>query len=353
MNRRMLLRAAALAPLAAIGPAFGQVGWPDRVLRIVVPFVPGSFTDVSARLLANELTEQLGQPVVIENRGGAGGTAGTVAVVRAAPDGYTLLLTDTSLSISPGLYPNLPYDPVRDLAQISRIAHSPSILLVHPGLGPRTLTALVALTKQRPGEITFGSGGPGSSAHLAMELLLSVSGTQALHVPFRGVAAAIAEVIAGRVDMVIASLASGIAHVKGGTLLGLGVSGAQRSALLLEVPTFEEAGQPRYDMSYWWGVAAPSGTPRPIIERLHREIVRAREKARGGGAPAPPRPPRTPIERRHRETVRACEKSRLREAFLQQAAVAVTSTPEEMTRHLESEIGIWREVITRAKITVQ
>jgi tripartite-type tricarboxylate transporter receptor subunit TctC len=150
-----------------------------------------------------------------------------------------------------------------------------------------------------------------------------VSGTQALHVPFRGVAAAIAEVIAGRVDMVIASLASGIAHVKGGTLLGLGVSGAQRSALLLEVPTFEEAGQPRYDMSYWWGVAAPSGTPRPIIERLHREIVRA------------------------------CEKSRLREAFLQQAAVAVTSTPEEMTRHLESEIGIWREVITRAKITVQ
>jgi tripartite-type tricarboxylate transporter receptor subunit TctC len=112
MNRRVLLGAAALAPLAALGPAFGQVGWPDRVLRIVVPFVPGSFTDVSARLLANELTEQLGQPVVIENRGGAGGTAGTVAVVRAAPDGYTLLLTDTSLSISPGLYPNLPYDPV-------------------------------------------------------------------------------------------------------------------------------------------------------------------------------------------------------------------------------------------------
>jgi len=222
--------------------------------------------------LRRETHGAAGQPVVIENRGGAGGTAGTVAVVRAAPDGYTLLLTDTSLSISPGLYPNLPYDPVRDLAQISRIAHSPSILLVRPGLGPRTLTALVALAKQRPGEITFGSGGPGSSAHLAMELLLSVSGTQALHVPFRGVAAAIAEVIAGRVDMVIASLASGIAHVKGGTLLGLGVSGAQRSALLLEVPTFEEAGQPRYDMSYWWGVAAPSGTPRPIIERLNPDF---------------------------------------------------------------------------------
>jgi tripartite-type tricarboxylate transporter receptor subunit TctC len=323
MNRRTLLAAAAFAPLAAIGPAVGQSAWPDRVLRIVVPFVPGSFTDVSARLLANELTEQLGQSVVVENRGGAGGTAGTTAVVRAAPDGYTLLLTDTSLSISPGLYPNLPYDPVRDLAQISRIADSPSILLVRPGLGPRTLAELVALAKQQPGGITFGSGGPGSSAHLAMELLLNLAGVQALHVPFRGVAAAIAEVIAGRVDMAIASLASGVAHVKGGTLIGLGVSGEKRSALLPEVPTFAEAGQPAYDMSYWWGVAAPAGTPRPVLERLHREVVRD------------------------------CEKPRLREAFLQQAAVAVTSTPEEMTRHLEREIGVWREVITRAKVTLQ
>ena len=323
MNRRTLLAAAAFAPFAAIGPAVGQSGWPDRVLRIVVPFVPGSFTDVSARLLANELTEQLGQSVVVENRGGAGGTAGTTAVVRAPPDGYTLLLTDTSLSISPGLYPNLPYDPVRDLAQISRIADSPSILLVRPGLGPRTLAELVALAKQQPGGITFGSGGPGSSAHLAMELLLNLAGVQALHVPFRGVAAAIAEVIAGRVDMAIASLASGVAHVKGGTLIGLGVSGGKRSALLPEVPTFAEAGQPAYDMSYWWGIAAPAGAPRPVLERLHREVVRA------------------------------CEKPRLRDAFLQQAAVAVTSTPEEMTRHLEREIGVWREVITRAKVSIQ
>jgi tripartite-type tricarboxylate transporter receptor subunit TctC len=323
MNRRTLLCAAAFAPLAALGPAFGQAGWPDRVLRIVVPFVPGSFTDVSARLLANELTEQLGQSVIVENRGGAGGTAGTTAVVRAEADGYTLLLTDNSLSISPGLYPNLPYDPARDLVQISRIADSPSILLVRPDLGPRTLAELVALGKEKPGGLSFGSGGPGSSAHLAMELLLNLAGVQALHVPFRGVAAAIADVIVGRVDMAIASLASGIAQVKGRTLLGLGVSGEKRSPLLPEVPTFAEAGQPGYDMSYWWGVAAPAGTSRPIIERLHREIVRA------------------------------CEKPRLRQAFLQQAAVAVTSTPEEMTRHLEREIGVWREVITRAKVTIQ
>jgi tripartite-type tricarboxylate transporter receptor subunit TctC len=323
MNRRMLLLGAAFAPLAMSRHAFGQAGWPDRLLRIVVPFAPGSFTDISARLVAVELTEQLGQSVIVENRGGAGGTAGTVAVVRAAPDGYTLLLTDTSLSISPGLYPNLPYDPVRDLAQISRIADSPSILLVRPGLGPRTLAELVALAKQKPGEITFGSGGPGSSAHLAMELLLNVAGIQALHVPFRGVAAAIAEVVAGRVDMAIASLASGLAHVQAGTLLGLGVSGAQRSPLLPQVPTFIEAGQGGYDMSYWWGIAAPASTPPPIIERLNREIVRA------------------------------CGQSRLRDAFLKQAAVAATSTPEEMTQHLAREIGVWREVITRAKVTLQ
>lgn len=319
-RRTLLLGAAALTAATA---ARGQTGWPQQVLRIVVPFAPGSFTDIAARLLAQELTEPLGQPVIVENRGGGGSTAGTLTVVRAAPDGYTLLLTDTSLSISPGLYPNLPYDPLKDLAQISRIADSPSILLVRPGLGPRTLAELLTLARAKPGEITFGSGGPGSSAHLAMELLLNVTGTKALHVPFRGVAAAIAEVVAGRLDMAIASLASGVAQVQAGTLLGLAVSGQARSALLPAVPTFAEAGVPGYDVSYWWGIAAPAGTPRPIIDRLNREIVRA------------------------------CAQPRLREAFLQQAAVAATSTPEEMSRHLEREVGIWREVIRTAKVTLQ
>jgi tripartite-type tricarboxylate transporter receptor subunit TctC len=322
ITRRTLLQGAALAPFA-VRPALAQANWPDRPIRIVVPFVAGSFTDVSARLVANELTEQLGKPVVVENRGGAGGTAGTAMVVRSDPDGYTLLLTDTSLSISPGLYPNLPYDPVKDLAQISRIADSPSMLMVRAGLGPKTLKELIVLARQKPGELTFGSGGPGSSAHLAMELLLNLSGVTALHVPFRGVAAAVAEVLAGRVDMAISSIAAGLAHVQAGTIVGIAVSGDKRSAILPNVPTFAEAGEPRYDMTYWWGIAAPAATPRPLIERLNREIVAA------------------------------CAKPRLREAFVQQAALAVTSTPEEMTRHLEREIGVWREVIARAKVTVQ
>jgi tripartite-type tricarboxylate transporter receptor subunit TctC len=320
MDRRTLL-GAALSPIA-LRAAFGQA-WPDRAIRIIVPFAPGSFTDVAARLLATELTAQLGQPVIVENRGGAGSTAGTLAVVRAEPDGYTLLLTDISLSISPGLYPKLPYDPLRDLAQISRIADSPAVLLVRPGLGVRTLADLVALAKQKPGEITFGSGGPGSSAHLAMELFLNVAGIQALHVPFRGIAAAIAEMIGGRVDMAIASLASGLAQVQGGTLLGLGITGAQRSALLAEVPTFAEAGLPGFDVPYWFGLAAPAATPPQIIERLNREVVRASAQPR------------------------------LREAFAKQAAVAATSSAEDMTRHLAREIEVWRAVIARANITVQ
>jgi tripartite-type tricarboxylate transporter receptor subunit TctC len=320
IDRRAFARGAALA---ISGRAFGEAIWPDRVIRIIVPFAAGAFTDVSARLIATELSEQLGQPVIVENRGGAGGVMGTTAVVRAPGDGYTLLLTDTSLSTSPGLYQNLPYDPVRDLAQISRIAVSPSILLVRSGLGPRTLAELIALAKQKPGELSFGSGGPGSSAHLAMELLLDAAGIRGLHVPFRGVAGAITEVIAGHVDMVIASLAAGVAQVNGGTLLGLAVSGDQRSPLLPQVPTFAQAGLPAYDMTYWWGLAAPAGTPAEIIARLNREVVRA------------------------------CAQPRLRDAFTQQAATAAATTPEEMKELLMREIALWGGVITRAKVSIK
>jgi tripartite-type tricarboxylate transporter receptor subunit TctC len=322
MNRRTLLLGAALSPMVATG-ATAQANWPERAIRIIVPFAAGSFTDVAARLLAAELTEQLGQPVVVENRGGAGSTTGTQSVARAEPDGYTLLLSDIALSISPALYPKLPYDPLRDLAFISRIADSPALLMVRPGLNVRTLAELVALGQQKPGELTFGSGGPGSSAHMAMELFLDTAGIQALHVPFRGIAAAIGEMVGGRVDMAIGSLASGLAQVQAGTLLGLGITGAQRNPLLPNVPTFAEAGQPKFDVPYWFALAAPAGTPVPIIDRLHRE------------------------------TVQACAQPRLREAFAKQAAVALTSTPAEMTQHIAREIEVWRGIVERAKISIQ
>jgi tripartite-type tricarboxylate transporter receptor subunit TctC len=323
LNRRTFLGAAALAPFATAWPAFGETAWPSRAIRIIVPFVPGAFTDVSARLVAQELSDQLGQPVIVENRGGAGGTIGTLEVVRSAPDGYTLLLTDTSLAIAPGLYPKLNYDVIRDLTQISRIAECPSILLVRPGLGPKTAAELVDYAKKNPGKLTFGSGGPGSSAHLAMELFLDVAGIKALHVPFRGVATAITETVAGHIDMTISSIAAALGQVKGGTLLGLAVSGERRSALLPDVPTFIEAGFPRYDMVYWWGIAAPARISPELVTRLNREVVRA------------------------------CDQPRLKTAFLQQAAVAVTSTPEDMTAQLKKEVALWHEVITRANVTIE
>ena len=323
MNRRALLRTAALAPFAMVWSASGEAAWPDRVIRIIVPFVPGAFTDVSARLVAQELSDHLGQPVIVENRGGAGGTIGTLEVVRSAPDGYTLLLTDTSLAIAPGLYPKLGYDVIRDLTQISRIAECPSILLVRPGLGPRTVADLVEYGKKNPGKLTFGSGGVGSSAHLAMELFLDVAGITAVHVPFRGVATAITETVAGHIDMTISSIAAGLGQVKGGTLLGLAVSGAQRSTLLPDVPTFIEVGLPRYDMVYWWGIAAPARISAELVTRLNREVVRA------------------------------CDQPRLKNAFLQQAAVASTSTPDEMASQLKREVALWHDIITRAHVSIE
>ncbi|WP_426958480.1 tripartite tricarboxylate transporter substrate binding protein [Muricoccus radiodurans] len=320
MKRRPLLLAALLA---AARPALAQTGWPNRPLRIIVPFAPGSFTDTGARLLGVELTDILGQQVVVENRGGAGGTIGATAVVRSPPDGYTLLLTDNSLAMSVGLYPNLPYDPLRDLAQVSRIADSPSILLARPGLGVKTVAELVNLAKAKPGEVTFGSGGQGSSAHLATEQLMSVAGIRMQHIPFRGVAAAQAEVIAERVDVVISSIASGVPHVRQGTLTGLAVSGPHRSEQLPDIPTFIEAGFPGYDMSYWFGVAAPAATPPEIVTRLSQAIAEA------------------------------ARRPRLRDAYAAQSAEAVSSTPEEMRAHVAREIETWRTLIQRVGVRAE
>lgn len=322
INRRTFLLGTAAAGLAQPN-AFAQTNWPDRVIRIIVPFAAGSFTDVAARLLAAELSDQLGQSVIVENRGGAGSITGTTAVARAPADGYTLLVTDTSLSTSTGLYKELPYDPLKDLAQISRLATSPTLLLVRPGLGPRSLPDLIAYAKQNPGKLNYGSGGVGSSAHLGMELLLDTAGIKAQHVPFRGVAAAIQEAMAGRIDMVIASLASGVAQVKGGTLLGIAVTGEQRSPLLPDVPTFAEAGLPKFQIVYWWDFSAPAGTPAAVIERLNKEVRRA------------------------------CAQPRLRDAFAQQAATAAPTSPDEMKQVLQNEIALWRGVIARANIALQ
>lgn len=311
------------APLLALSTFSHAQSWPGKPLRIVVPFVPGSFTDISARTLAIELTGQLGQQVVVDNRGGAGGTLGTEAVARAAPDGYTLLLSDNSFTISPGLYAKLPYDPLKDFIHVSQIAESPSMMVGRLKLPAKTLKELVNLARARPGELTFGSGGQGSSAHLAMELFLNVAGVKMLHVPFKGVAASLVEVVAERIDVSIASLASGAPHVIGERARGLGVSGKERNALLPGVPTFAEAGFPGYNMSYWWGIAVPTGTPAQIVSRLNQEIVRA------------------------------ADKSALKDIFQKQGAAAITSSPAALTRRVDDEIRTWKDIIARAGVRLE
>jgi tripartite-type tricarboxylate transporter receptor subunit TctC len=323
MLRRTLLAALLGAALLPALPASAQTAWPAKPLKIVVPFAPGSFTDLSARSLALELTEQLGQQVIVENRGGAGGTLGSDMVAKAAPDGYTLVLTDNSFAMAAGLYAKLPYDPLKDFVQVSQIAESPSIMVARQELPAKSVKALVDLAKAKPGELTFGSGGQGSSAHLATELFLNVTGTKMTHVPFKGVAASIAEVVAGRIDISIASLASGMAHVRSGRVQGFGVSGKERTPLLPGVPTFVESGIPAYDMSYWWGVAVPAGTPAAVVTRLNQEIIRA------------------------------ADKPRLKESFIAQGARAVTSTPAELTRRVEEEIKTWKTVISKANLKVE
>lgn len=261
----------AYAQPASTSPA---TAWPARNLRIVVPYAAGSFTDAAARGIAYELTAQLGQRVIVENRLGASGTPGFDYVAKSSADGYTLLIIDNSFTIVPGLYAKLPYQPLKDFIQVTQVAESPSLLTARLGLPAKSLKELVDLARAKPGELTFGSGGPGSSAHLAMALLLNITGARMTHVPCKGVILSIADVMAGRIDCSIASLASGMTQVSAGKIQGIAISGKERNALLPAVPTFAEAGAPAYDISYRWGIALPAGTPTEMVMLLNQEIAR-------------------------------------------------------------------------------
>lgn len=320
---KTLLWLATLFSLLPAPHAQAQPAWPGKVVRIIVPFAAGSFTDVAARSIAAELTEQLGQQVIVENRVGAGGTLGANAIAKAASDGYTLLLSDNSFAVSAGLYAKLPYDPTKDFIQVTQVAESPSMLMARQKLPVKTLKEFVELARAKPGQLTFGSGGQGSSAHLAMELFLNVAAVRMTHVPFKGVVESITEVMAGRIDASMASFASGMAQVSAGRIQGLAVSGKERSALLPEVPTFAEAGFPGYNMSYWWGIAAPAATPPQIVSRLNQEVARA------------------------------ADKPKLKDSFLKRGARAVTGSSGEFSRRVNEEIKVWKDVIARAGVTLQ
>jgi tripartite-type tricarboxylate transporter receptor subunit TctC len=248
--------------------------YPLKPVRLIVPFPPGGSTDIVARIVAQKLGERLGQSLVIENRGGAGGTIGTEAAAKAAKDGYTLTVATTSTHVvAPSVYRKLGYDPVKDFAPISLIAVTPYLLVVNPAVEAKTLQQFIALAKSRPGKLNYASAGTGSTTHLAMEMLKSGAGLFILHIPYNGNGPAGTAVIAGQVEVLFGSLPAVLPHAKSGRVRALAVGTPKRSPSLPEVPTVGESGFPGFDASLWLAIMAPAGTPGAIVDRLQREIV--------------------------------------------------------------------------------
>ncbi len=274
--------ACGLAAIAIVTTAFSIASaqtWPSKPIRVVIPFAAGSFTDVLPRVVFDQVGKQLGQTVIVENRTGAGGTIGTAAVVRAEPDGYTLLATSSAHTITPAIYPNLNYDTARDLSAVVSLGQSPLVMIMAPSRGHKTVQDFVKAAKAKPGSANFASAGVGSATHLAAERFIQASGIKATHIPFRGGAEALTEIVAGRIDFYFCPLGTALPQIKEGRVLGLAVSSPQRATSLPNVPSTLEAGYADSDYTFWVAVFAPAKTPAAIIERLHNETNKAMQVA--------------------------------------------------------------------------
>ncbi len=281
MRRRRLLLLAPLAPLAAARATTPPAWAPERPIRLVAPFPPGGASDLIARMLVEELGLAFGQPIAVENRAGAGGAIGTDAVVRARPDGLTLLMgSQATHATNPALNTRLGFDPMTDLAAIAAVCGVPAVLVVHPSVPATTIQELVALAKAKPGGLRYGSAGIGASTHLAGALFAHLAGIEMTHVPYRGTALATQDLLGGRIEMMADTLPTALPHIQAGRLRALGVSTTARSPSLPEVPTIAEAGVTGYEALNWYAVYAPVATPEPALARLHAEIVAAVARAR-------------------------------------------------------------------------
>ena len=276
----------ALATFAAAA-AFSSGAWfstpveaqtyPTKPIRLVLPFPPGAPSDLVGRTIAQKMGEQMGQNFIPDNRTGAGGTLGLSLAAKSPPDGYTIVVTSPTIALSPLLYWNLPFDPVKDFAPIARLASIENVMLVHPAVPAKTLKEFVALARSNPGKLNYGSGGPGTTNHLANELLKSLEKLNMVHVPYKGATVATTALIGGEVDEVIVSVASVLPFIKAGKVRPLAVLSEKRVATLPEVPTSKEAGFPNFQMSIWYGIMAPAATPREIVARLYQEAAKALE----------------------------------------------------------------------------
>jgi tripartite-type tricarboxylate transporter receptor subunit TctC len=298
--------------------------YPDRPIRLIAPFPAGGLADVLARAVGDQLTKSLGQPVVVENRAGAGGNTGAAAVATAAPDGYTLLMSSAGiLTANPFLYSKMPFDVETAFVPISNVAEMSMLLVVHPKLEAKTLKEFVALAKARPGKINFGSPGIGTTGHLGLAMFMHAADVKITHVPYRGAAPAVQDLIAGQIDGVVDNPPTVISHIESGKLRPLAVAAKSRMALLPGVPTAAEGGVADYEASSWFGIAAPAGTPAPIVERLHKEIVAALRH------PA------------------------MQERFAKSGARLVGNTPREFVAQIRAERTRWGEIIKAAGIKAE
>jgi tripartite-type tricarboxylate transporter receptor subunit TctC len=316
MRRHLLLAVLGTAFLLTVGGGAGAQSYPDRPVRLVVPFPAGSTTDLVGRILGHKLAEKLGQQVVIENRGGAGGVVGTEMVARTAPDGYTVLLgTIGTHSINPSLYKSIPYDPVADFEPVIQFGSAPNVLVVHPSVTAKTLPELVAYAKARPGQVNYGSSGNGTSNHLSGAYLVSRAGLDAVHVPYRGGAQAIQDLLRGDLSMMFYHYLPLLPHIQEGVLRPIAITSAERIPALPDVPTMGESGMTDFVVSAWFGVYVPAKTPAEIVKRLHADIT---------------------------AIITAPE---VKESLIAQGIDPISGSPEDLAALMQSELKRWAKVI--------
>jgi tripartite-type tricarboxylate transporter receptor subunit TctC len=318
---KSVIPAVALALAASFG-ALAQ-GYPSKPIKIVVPYPPGGFNDTLGRTLAAKFTEAWGQPAVVENKPGGNTLIGNDFVAKSAPDGYTLLVVAFPFSVVPSLFKTMPYDTARDFSPVILAATSPNLLVVHPSLPVNTVAELVALAKAKPGTLSYASTGNGSSNHISMELFKSLAGVEIVHIPYKGSGPAVSDLLGGQVHLMFDNTPNVLPQVKAGRLRALGSSGAKRSTLTPDVPTVAEAGVPGYEVTVWFGLVAPAGTPREVIQKLNAEVTKI------------------------------LAMPDVRERFLAQGVDPVGSTPEQFADHIRAQMAKWAKVVHDAGVKAE
>jgi len=324
MSRVVTSALAALIVLGILaGQALAQANYPARPVRIVVPSPPAGGTDIVARVLAEHFSKALGQQFFVENRPGAGNMIGIESVARTAPDGYTLLMVPSTLALNSVLYKKVSYDPIKDFSPIMQVAQAPNVLIVNPSVPAKSLAEFVALAKQKPGQLTYGTPGIGTSPHMCMELLKYMAGIDVQHIPYRGTVPAMTDVMSGQITGMFSTALSARPQIDAGTVRALGLSGTKRSEAMPNVPPIAEAGVAGYDATQWYGLVAPAGTPADIIARLHQEAVKA------------------------------LKSQDVKDKLAADGAEAVGSTPAEFAKLIRDELEKWAKVAKAAGIEPQ